>query len=98
MIFQLDDEDMDNFVFAIGQKKALQKLAKELQDLHNYTPNLKPVTRGSMTSSNVYQLSESGEVTGCVLNDKMVAFIAKHYQEIQSVHITDQYTGMVQDT
>ena len=96
MIFLLGEEDMDSLVFAVGQKKALQKMAKEYQDLQNYSSNLKPVTR--VSSVELYHLSESGEVTGCVLNDKMMAFITKHYKEIQSVHISDQYTGKIQDT
>ena len=95
VIFLLGEEDMDSFVFAIGHKKALQKMAKEYQDLQSYTANLKPISRG--TSVELYQLSESGEVAGCVLSERMMSFIAKHCKEIQSVHISDQYTGMVQD-
>lgn len=31
----LNDEDMDTFVFAVGTKKAMGRLQKELQDLVN---------------------------------------------------------------
>lgn len=87
---------MDSLVFAVGQKKALQKMVKDFQDLHNFTPNLKPLSRAS--SSDLFQLSESAEIAGSVLNEKMMAFVAKHSKQIQSIHVTDQYTGMVQDT
>ena len=33
MVFQLDEEDMDSFVLAVGQKKALLKMQKEYEDL-----------------------------------------------------------------
>lgn len=31
----LNDEDMDTFVFAVGTKKAMARLQKEMQDLVN---------------------------------------------------------------
>lgn len=35
----LNDEDMDTFVFAVGTKKAMAKLQKEMQDLVNILYN-----------------------------------------------------------
>lgn len=32
----LNDEDMDTFVFAVGTKKAMARLQKEMQDLVNH--------------------------------------------------------------
>lgn len=36
----LNDEDMDTFVFAVGTKKAMARLQKEMQDLVNILHNL----------------------------------------------------------
>lgn len=35
----LNDEDMDTFVFAVGTKKAMARLQKEMQDLVNVIRN-----------------------------------------------------------
>lgn len=36
----LNEEDMDTFVFAVGTKKAMARLQKEMQDLVNILYNL----------------------------------------------------------
>lgn len=37
----LNDEDMDTFVFAVGTKKAMARLQKEMQDLVNILHNFR---------------------------------------------------------
>ncbi len=38
VVFQLSEGDMDSFVFAIGQKKAIQRMHKEYEDLVRSIP------------------------------------------------------------
>ena len=85
---------MDSLVFACGQKRALQKLIKDYEDLHRYTPTAKPLSRGG---EDMFLASESGEVASSVLNERVLSFIDKHSREIVTIHITDQYTGAVQE-
>lgn len=40
----LNDEDMDTFVFAVGTKKAMARLQKEMQDLVNTLLQCDPYT------------------------------------------------------
>ncbi len=93
MIFQLDESDMDSLVFACGQKRALTKLVKEYEDLSRFSPSIKAMGR----ADGLFQATESGEVTASVLSERIMTFIAKHSHDILSIHITDQFTGLVQD-
>lgn len=38
----LNDDDMDTFVFAVGTKKAMARLQKDMQDLVNKLQNFHP--------------------------------------------------------
>lgn len=49
----LNDEDMDTFVFAVGNRKAMARMQKELQDLVR-THFLSFVTNRSSLSPNYY--------------------------------------------
>ena len=40
MVFQLGEEDMDNFVLVLGQKKTVLKMQKEYEDLVGICPVL----------------------------------------------------------
>ncbi len=80
-------------MFACGQKRPLTKLVKEYEDLSRFTPSIKPFSR----IDSLFLASESGEVTSNVLTDKILTFVSKHAMDILSIHITDQYTGLVQE-
>lgn len=95
LIFQLGDEDeMDSFVLAIAPKKTLQKMQKDYEDLKNYTSNIRPVNKAEP----LFFTSEIPEATQAFLSDKNCTFLAKYSTIVESVHITDQYTGFVQDS
>ncbi|XP_064389373.1 PAT complex subunit CCDC47-like isoform X2 [Halichondria panicea] len=94
VIFQLDENDMDTLIFACGQKRALTKLVKEYEDLSRYSPSIKPMAR----ADGLFQATESGEVAASVLSDRIMTFLSKHSHDILSIHITDQYTGITQDS
>uniref|UniRef100_A0A7N6AQ77 PAT complex subunit CCDC47 n=1 Tax=Anabas testudineus TaxID=64144 RepID=A0A7N6AQ77_ANATE len=72
----LNDEDMDTFVFAVGTKKAMAKLQKEIE-----------------FCDSLAILSEMGEVTDGVMDNKMVHYITNHADKIESIHFSDQFSG-----
>nr|XP_032801875.1 coiled-coil domain-containing protein 47 isoform X3 [Petromyzon marinus]XP_032801877.1 coiled-coil domain-containing protein 47 isoform X3 [Petromyzon marinus] len=86
-------DDMDSMVFAVGTKKAVSRLHKEMQDLSLYcTDKPKPLGRYGLPDSLVV-LSESSEITDCLLDLKMISFLKAHAETIESIHMSDQYSG-----
>ncbi|XP_061761523.1 PAT complex subunit CCDC47 [Nerophis ophidion] len=89
----LNDEDMDTFVFAVGTKKSMARLQKEMQDLCEFCGE-KPksgVKFGLPESLAI--LTEMGEVTEGVMDSKMVHYITNHADKIESIHFSDQFSG-----
>ncbi|KAJ8245913.1 hypothetical protein GJAV_G00261640 [Gymnothorax javanicus] len=89
----LNDEDMDTFVFAVGTKKAMARMQKEMQDLSEFCSD-KPKS-GSKYGLPEYLaiLSEMGEVTDGVMDSKMVHYLTNHADKIESIHFSDQFSG-----
>ncbi|XP_066554573.1 PAT complex subunit CCDC47 isoform X2 [Amia ocellicauda] len=89
----LVDEDMDTFVFAVGTKKAMARMQKDMQDLSEFC-NDKPKS-GAKYGLPEYLaiLSEMGEVTEGVMDNKMVHFLTNHADKIESIHFSDQFSG-----
>ncbi|KAG9350043.1 hypothetical protein JZ751_026396 [Albula glossodonta] len=89
----LNDEDMDTFVFAVGTKKAMARLQKEMQDLSEFCSD-KPKS-GAKYGLPEYLaiLSEMGEVTDGVMDSKMIHFLTNHADKIESIHFSDQFSG-----
>ncbi|XP_060758077.1 PAT complex subunit CCDC47 isoform X1 [Neoarius graeffei] len=89
----LNDEDMDTFVFAVGNRKAMGRLQKELQDLSEFCGDKpKSGVKYSLPDS-LAILSEMGEVTDGVMDSKMVHYITNHADKIESIHFSDQFSG-----
>ncbi|KAM3597143.1 uncharacterized protein V6R79_000516 [Siganus canaliculatus] len=89
----LNDEDMDTFVFAVGTKKAMAKLQKEMQDLSEFCGD-KPKSGAKYgLPDSMAILSEMGEVTDGVMDNKMVHYITNHAEKIESIHFSDQFSG-----
>lgn len=96
VVFQLGEEDMDSYVLALGQKKAVQRMQKEYEDLSNYCPTVRPGSKNSLDET-FWVLSEIPEATSAVLSHTTLQFLNKHASAIESLHISDQYTGFVQN-
>lgn len=95
----MNPDDMDNFVFCLAQKKAAAKMAKELNDVMTYCPERKTAILdkyglSASVSSNFCVMSEIAEVTSAMLDSKMVAVISKFPDALESIHFSDQYTGV----
>lgn len=88
----LGPEDMDSFVFAIGKKKSVTKLAKEMSDLNSYTTEKKNVDKLGLSESYVL-FSEIGEVTPVILDQRVTSMLLKFEDFIDFIHISDQYCG-----
>lgn len=100
---------MDSFVLAVGTRKTLQKMQKEYEDLVSlgiYCPVICPFLQKNFMTGNVrpvskaeplFYISEIAEATQCFL-ERNTTFLSKHSHDIDSIHISDQYTGYVQDT
>ncbi|XP_030649925.1 PAT complex subunit CCDC47 [Chanos chanos] len=89
----LNDEDMDTFVFAVGNKKAMGRLQKEMQDLSEFCGD-KPKSGAKYgLPDSLAILSEMGEVTDGVMDSKMVHFITNNADKIESIHFSDQFSG-----
>jgi len=95
----MNPDDMDNFVFCLAQKKAAAKMAKELNDVMTYCPERKTTILdkyglSASVSSNFCVMSEIAEVTSAMLDSKMVAVLSKFPDALESIHFSDQYTGI----
>ncbi|XP_069761265.1 PAT complex subunit CCDC47 isoform X3 [Narcine bancroftii] len=90
----MNEEDMDSYVFAVGSRKAMIRMQKEMQDLSEFCSD-KPksgIKFGLPDSLSV--LSEMGEVTEGILDNRMVHFLSNHADKIECVHFSDQFSGM----
>ncbi|XP_018430211.1 PREDICTED: coiled-coil domain-containing protein 47 isoform X2 [Nanorana parkeri] len=89
----MNDEDMDTYVFAVGTRKTLARLQKEMQDLSEFCSDKpKSATKLGLPDS-LAILSEMGEVTDGVLDTKMVHFLTHYADKIESIHFSDQFSG-----
>ncbi|XP_020852994.1 PAT complex subunit CCDC47 [Phascolarctos cinereus] len=89
----MNDEDMDTYVFAVGTRRALVRLQKEMQDLCEFCSDKpKSGTKYGLPDS-LAILSEMGEVTEGMMDTKMVHFLTHYADKIESVHFSDQFSG-----
>lgn len=93
----VNPEDMDTFVFAVANKKTAAQLAKEMADISTFCPEKKSIEKYGLPTSFVL-FSEVGEVAANILDPKVTSIFNKHEDLIDSIHISDQYSGpKVQD-
>ncbi|CAN0275128.1 unnamed protein product, partial [Lampetra fluviatilis] len=89
----MNAEDMESLVFMLGSKRTVAKLHKELEDLSHFCPEKpKSGSRFGLPDS-VAILSESGEVSDAILDDRMVTLLKNNAEKIESMHFSDQYSG-----
>ncbi|XP_065896739.1 PAT complex subunit CCDC47-like [Dysidea avara] len=94
---QLADHDMDNFVLAVSKKKSAVKMMKELSDIQNYCPERRSADKFNLPSSFVV-LPEIHEAAMAILSHNTISSVFQRYEElIETLHISDQYTGVVDD-
>ncbi|KAB7506445.1 Coiled-coil domain-containing protein 47 [Armadillidium nasatum] len=93
LIIKVNLDEMDNFVFACGTKKAAGKLAKEMTDITTYCPEKKSGDKFGLGAQFVVH-SELSEVAAAILRDhKVMAVINKNPELFEFFHFSDQYSG-----
>ena len=95
----MNQDDMDSFVFCLANKKTAARLAKEMADITTFCPERRsaiPDKHGISvnTASNYSIMSEIPEVTVAMLDSKLSAVLSKYPDAIDSIHFSDQYTGL----
>ena len=95
----MNQEDMDTFVFCLASKKTAARLSKEMADITTFCPERRaaaPDKHGisANTASNYSIMSEIPEVTVAMLDSKLSAVLSKYPDAIDSIHFSDQYTGL----
>ena len=93
----MSPEDMDTFVFCFAQRKTAMKLSKEMNDIMTFCPEKRSAQEkyGLPSTSNYYIMSEIPEVTSAIMSDsKLIAMLNKFPDCIDSIHFSDQYTGL----
>ncbi|XP_060598185.1 PAT complex subunit CCDC47-like [Ruditapes philippinarum] len=85
------DPSMEKFCFCIAQKKVAAKMQKDLLDLSQFTEK-KNIDKYNIPSS-FQLLSEIGEATAMVLDKKVCQALDRFENQIESIHISDQYSG-----
>lgn len=95
---ELSKDSMDTFVMAVCSKKSATKLFKDMADLKQYCINVVKADEKYNIPSGFSLLSEIGEATTAILDSRLTAILSKYSQSIESIHISDQYSGLtVQD-
>lgn len=98
---ELSSGVMDTFVMAICSKKSVGKMFKELSDLKQYCINVTKPDEKYNLPNGFSILSEINEATAAVMDSRIIAVLNKYSQLIDSIHISDQFSGPVlqdQDT
>jgi len=86
-------EDMDNFIFAIASKKSSLKLSKDMYDINTYCPERRAAEKYGVAGS-YFVMSEVAEVASAMLDSKLVSMFKKYGDAIDTIHFSDQYTGL----
>merc|ERR1711899_564241 len=79
------------------RKKTAIKVSKEMSDIMTFCPEKKPAQDryGLPSNSSYYIMSEIPEATSAMLTDsKLMAMLNKYPDSIDSIHFSDQYTGV----
>ncbi|CAD6200043.1 unnamed protein product [Caenorhabditis auriculariae] len=90
---QLDPNEMDPLVMAVGEKKAVSKQVKDMLDLSSYATERKNANSLFNLPNSFSLFSEQSESAFAVLEPSVVTILRKHEQAIDFIHISDQYSG-----
>lgn len=91
---ELSKDSMDSFVFALCNKKSAGKLFKDMIDLKQYCVNVAKADEKYSLPSGFSLLSEIGEASSAIIDSKLLTMLSKYSQNIESLHISDQYSGL----
>lgn len=87
-------EDMDPFVLAVGAKKAIGILQKNMQDLSNFcVDKMRPASKYDLPE-NMMVTSEMWIEVPNILDAKVRRVINENAEFFEYMHISDQYSGL----
>ncbi|CAJ0584535.1 unnamed protein product, partial [Mesorhabditis spiculigera] len=90
--FDLDAQEVDPWVLAVGQRKIVAKQHKELADLSTYALEKKPGSmQGLPASWGIF--TELNEAAMGILDPGLLTLLRKYESKIHSIHASDQYCG-----
>ncbi|CAF0908645.1 unnamed protein product [Rotaria sp. Silwood1] len=95
IIYTIDynKDDMETFVFCLAKKRTAAKLHRDMNDLSQFCSERKNADKRGL-SGNYQILSEIGEVSSTIIDNRVADFIDKFPDALEYIHISDQYTGM----
>lgn len=88
----LDEAEMDSFIFFLANKKVCAKIHKEMNDLSLYCGDRKNGEKFGVPKS-FQLLVEPAEITNQILDNKVMAALNKYEGMVESMHFSDQYSG-----
>ena len=65
---------------------------------NHYVAGSLQTLNGGQNLTDFFLLSELRDATSLFLSDRILTLIDKHSDILESIHISDQYTGFVQET
>ncbi|KAK4799982.1 hypothetical protein SAY86_025347 [Trapa natans] len=95
----MNDDAMDNVIFAMAKKKAAKGMQKELRDLQRFAGLLSPPSGRKWVQEEMSVISESKEVAGDMITDAVLdqVFGEKSFENFGkgfiSMHFSDQHPG-----
>jgi Protein of unknown function (DUF1682) len=95
---ELSKDTSDSFVMALCSRKSVNKMFKEMTDLKQYCTNVPNADTKYNFPAGYSLLSELSEASSAIIDSRVIAMLNKYNQVIESIHISDQYSGMaIQD-
>jgi len=88
-------EHMDPFVFCMGQKRSVAHLQKNMTDVAMFCGDrLKSAEKYGFSPAMCVLSELPGEVVPAVLDSKVAKVLKEHEHLIDSIHISDQFSGL----
>ncbi|KHN81242.1 Coiled-coil domain-containing protein 47 [Toxocara canis] len=88
----VDQNEMDSFVLAFGQRKSVTKAVKEMMDLNVFTVERKGVDRLGLPSS-MAVFAEISEAATAIIDPAVQTVVRRYESAIDYFHFSDQYSG-----
>ncbi|GMH14998.1 hypothetical protein Nepgr_016839 [Nepenthes gracilis] len=95
----MNDDTMDQVVFAVAKKKAAKGMQKDLPDLQRFASLLSPPSNRKWVSEELTVISESKEVAGDLITESVLDQVfgerafEKPGKAFISMHLSDQHMG-----
>jgi len=93
---EISKDTMDSFVFCVASRRTATKLFKETADLSKYCILVNKPEDKYKVPIGFSVLSEIPEATAAMLDSRIITALAKFSNFIDYIHISDQYTGAIQ--